>query len=190
MAVCTGVSVEHDSHHPHTDKHDQHFFDTFLLVFGILLALAVCSYWLAVGIAHTDPGAYNRGGVLQERLIDRRLAPIGDVQIAGNSVTQMATATPVAASAGNAAAQTGKQIWEGTCSACHASGALGAPKIGNRTEWAPHLAKGLAVLEDHALHGYKMMPAHGGNPALSDAEVIQALEYMISQSGGAKLVHK
>ena len=81
------------------------------------------------------------------------------------------------------------------CSRCaaavlHASGALGAPKIGNRTEWAPHLAKGLAVLEDHALHGYKMMPAHGGNPALSDAEVIQALEYMISQSGGARLLHK
>lgn len=171
------------------DKHrDQHFLDTFMLVIGLLAIFAICSYWIATAIADHSPGSYNRGGAVQEKLIDQRLAPIGDVQIAGNASTQLASATPSAGA--SAAPQSGKQIWEGTCSACHSTGALGAPKIGNKAEWAPHLAKGLKVLEEHALHGFMQMPAHGGNPSLSDTQVIAALEYMISQSGGANLVHK
>lgn len=174
--------------HDHAKRHDQHFFDSFLLVFGILGALTIGVYWIAVIIADHAPGSYNQGGAVQEKLIDQRLAPIGDVQIAGSSSTQMAYAVP--ATAGHATAATGKQIWQGTCSACHSTGVLGAPKIGDRVEWAPHLAKGLKVLEEHALHGFKLMPAHGGNPALSNAQVIEALEYMIGKSGGAKLIHK
>ena len=183
--------MEHQDHHQHTKHHDQHFYDSFLLVFGFLFVFTIAVYWIATAIADNEPGSYNRGGAVQEKLIDQRLAPIGDVQIAGSSATQ--TASPAPAPAGgsaNAVAQTGKQIWEGTCSACHQSGVLGAPKIGNKVAWAPHLAKGLKVLEDHALHGFKAMPAHGGNPSLTDAQVIAALDYMISQSGGAGLVHK
>ena len=168
------MSVEHGKHH------DQHFYDTFLLVIGILAAMAISVYWIATAIADADPGAYNRGGAVQEKLIDQRLAPVGDVQIAGQAETQMASAPPKAAAGG--AVQSGKQIWEGTCSACHASGVLGAPRIGDKAAWAPRIAKGLKVLEDHALHGFKQMPAHGGNAALSDAEVIKALEYMVGQS--------
>ncbi len=183
--------MEHPDHPTHAQRHDQHFFDSFLLVFGVLVAFAIGAYWLAIYIAGNEPGSYDRGGPTQEKLIDQRLAPIGDVQVAGNSGTQAASSAPAPVSgSASAVAQTGKQIWEGTCSACHQTGALGAPRISNKAEWAPHLAKGLAVLEDHALHGFKSMPAHGGNPALTDAEVIQALEYMLSQSGGASLVHK
>jgi cytochrome c5 len=181
--------VEHQDHHEQANRHDQHFFDSFMLVFGVLFVFTVAVYWIATAIADNDPGAYNRNGAVQEKLIDQRLAPVGDVQVAGNSSTQTASPAPSAGAHGGTAAQTGKQIWEGTCSACHQTGALGAPKIGDKAEWAPHLAKGLTVLEDHALHGFMQMPAHGGNPNLSDAQVIKALEYMISQSGGANLVH-
>ncbi|MGH8397269.1 MAG: c-type cytochrome [Gammaproteobacteria bacterium] len=187
-----GVTVEHHDHeqlHEHAKHHDQHFYDSFLLVFGVLAAMAIIVYWIAVSVGDHSPGSYNRGGAVQEKLIDQRLAPIGDVQIAGSSSSQMASTTPAAGGEAPAATQNGKQIWEGTCSACHQTGALGAPKIGDKAEWAPHLAKGLKVLEDHALHGFKQMPAHGGNPSLTDAEVIKALEYMISQSGGANMVH-
>ena len=182
--------MEHQEHHEQSKRHDQHFYDSFLLVFGVLFVFTVAFYWLATAIADNEPGSYNRNGAVQEKLIDQRLAPIGDVQVAGNSSTQTASAAPASAGGNTGSkAQTGKQIWEGTCSACHQTGALGAPKIGDQAEWAPHLAKGLKVLEDHALHGFKAMPAHGGNPSLSDAQVIKALEYMISQSGGAKLIH-
>lgn len=158
-----------------------------MLVMGILAAIAIIAYWLATSIANHTPGAYDRGGAVKETLIDQRLAPVGDVQISGNAATQMPTAMPTAAAAGGKP-KSGKEIWEGTCSACHSTGALGAPKIGDKSAWGPRLTQGLKTLEQHALHGYKNMPAKGNNPALSDAEVIKAMEYMISQSGGARLI--
>lgn len=168
----------------HGKHHDQHFFDSFLMVMAVLAAIAICAYWIADDIAEATPGAYDRGGAVQEKLIDQRLAPVGDVQIAGNAATQMAVAKPAA----SGPPKSGKEIWEGTCSACHSTGVLGAPKIGNKAEWGPRLTEGLKTLEQHALHGYKQMPAKGNNPALNDADVIKAMEYMISQSGGAKLI--
>jgi cytochrome c5 len=185
--------VDHHDHqqlHEHSKRHDQHFYDSFLLVFGVLALFTICVYWIAVSVSNRSPGSYDIGGALQQKLIDQRLAPIGDVQIAGSANTQASSTPPAPAAGATATTQTGKQIWEGTCSACHATGALGAPKIGDKAEWAPHLAKGLKVLEDHALHGFLQMPAKGGNSALTDAQVIKALEYMISQSGGANLVHQ
>ncbi len=164
----------------HQDKHDQHFYDTFVLVLGILVAFAFAMYWLANSIAEATPGAYEKGSATEEQLIDQRLAPIGDVQISGNAATQMAASAPAAAAAG--APKSGKEIWEGTCSACHQAGLLGAPKIGDKAAWAPRIAKGMATLKDHALHGFNQMPAHGGNSALTDAEVVGALEYMVNQS--------
>ena len=189
-----GPAVDHQDHqqlHEHTKRHDQHFYDSFLLVFGVLALMAIVVFWIAMSVADHSPGSYDLGGAVQEKLIDQRLAPIGDVRIAGSADTQTASTAPApTAGAAPAGAQSGKQIWEGTCSACHATGALGAPKIGNKADWAPHLAKGLTVLEQHALHGFLQMPAKGGNPSLTDAQVIKALEYMISQSGGAHLIHK
>ncbi len=183
--------MELQDHHQHAKRHDQHFYDSFLLVFGALFVFTVAVYWIAMAIADNEPGSYNRGGAVQEQLIDQRLAPIGDVQIAGTSASQMAAPAPApAGGSANAAVLTGKQIWEGTCSACHTSGLLGAPKIGDKAAWAPRLAEGLKTLESHALNGYKQMPARGGNKDLTDAQVIKALEYMLSQSGGAGQVPK
>ena len=173
------MAANQDKHHP--GKHDQHFYDTFMLVLGILGAFAVGMYYLANAIASTIPGASEKGTAVEEQLIDKRLAPIGDVQISGQASTQMASAAPVAAPAG-ASGKSGKEIWEGTCSACHSAGLLGAPKIGDKAAWAPRIAQGMKVLQDHALHGYKQMPAHGGNASLSDADVVKALEYMVGQS--------
>ncbi|HEV2110001.1 MAG TPA: c-type cytochrome [Gammaproteobacteria bacterium] len=164
----------------HQDKHDQHFYDTFMLVLGILVAFAVAMYWLAGSIATATPGAYEKGSSTEEQLIDQRLAPIGDVQISGNAATQMAVAPAGGAASG--APKSGKEIWQGTCSACHQAGLLGAPKIGDQAAWAPRVAKGMELLKQHALHGFNQMPAHGGNSALTDAEVVSALEYMVGQS--------
>ena len=162
-------------------KHDQHFYDTFLLVLGILVAFAIGMYWLANGIADRSPGAYEKGTSTEEQIIDKRLAPISDVQIAGDTKSQMAQTAP-AAGGGGGAPKSGKEIWKGTCSGCHQSGLLGAPKIGDKSAWAPRIAKGMDTLKQHALKGFNQMPAHGGNPSLSDDDVVKALEYMVGQS--------
>ena len=174
------MAAQHDDKQ-HQDKHDQHFYDTFLLVLGILVAFAVAMYWLANSIADATPGASEKGSVTEEQLIDQRLAPAANVQISGDAKSQMAQAVPAAAPA-SGAPKSGKEIWEGTCQACHGSGLLGAPKIGDKSAWAPRIAKGMDMLKQHALKGFNNMPAHGGNASLSDEDVVKALEYMVGQS--------
>jgi cytochrome c5 len=80
--------------------------------------------------------------------------------------------------------RTGKEVVDATCAACHASGANGAPKIGDATAWKARASQGLAALTEHALKGIRNMPAHGGNPGISDIEIERAITYMVNASGG------
>jgi cytochrome c5 len=76
----------------------------------------------------------------------------------------------------------GKAVYEKTCSACHATGVAGAPKVGDKAAWAEHIAEGIEHLVQVALKGEGAMPPKGGNPALSEEEVRAAVNYMIEQS--------
>jgi cytochrome c5 len=79
-------------------------------------------------------------------------------------------------------AASGKEVFESTCAACHAAGVAGAPKLGDKAAWAPRVATGAKALHASALKGKGVMPAKGGNAALSDADVIAAVDFMISQA--------
>ncbi len=72
----------------------------------------------------------------------------------------------------------GKKIYDGTCVACHGTGAAGAPKAGDKTAWAPRLKTGMNALYASALKGKNAMPPKGGNAALSDAEIKAAVDYL------------
>ncbi|RJG03032.1 c-type cytochrome [Noviherbaspirillum sedimenti] len=79
----------------------------------------------------------------------------------------------------------GREVWLGTCKACHATGVADAPPVHDRNAWRPRLAKGKEVLYRHALKGFfgpqsTMMPPRGGNDKLSDEEVKAAVDYMIA----------
>lgn len=80
----------------------------------------------------------------------------------------------------------GKSVFGKVCAMCHASGAAGAPKPGNKDEWGPRIAQGNDVLYKHALEGFNgtkgAMPAKGGNATLTDDEVKAAVDYMVSLS--------
>ncbi len=80
----------------------------------------------------------------------------------------------------------GQQVYLTTCVACHDAGIAGAPKLGDKGQWAKHVAKGLDTLYASALNGVQgstgAMPAKGGNPALSNAEVRAAVDYMVARS--------
>jgi cytochrome c5 len=78
----------------------------------------------------------------------------------------------------------GKEVVEAVCAQCHASGAKGAPKIGDKQAWSKRASRGLSSLTDNALKGIRQMPAHGGNQSLSDMEIKRAVAYMVNQSGG------
>jgi cytochrome c5 len=78
----------------------------------------------------------------------------------------------------------GKEVVDAVCSACHADGKDNAPRIGDAKAWAGRASQGLTALTDHALKGIRNMPAHGGNPGLSDIEIERAIVYMVNESGG------
>lgn len=75
----------------------------------------------------------------------------------------------------------GKDIYNESCSICHADGKLGAPKTGDKQAWKPLIAQNIDVLVEHALNGTHH-PKQGGCEHCSTAEVIDAIKYMVSQS--------
>lgn len=95
------------------------------------------------------------------------------------------TEAPAAEAGVTQTGDTGKQVYEGLCVACHAAGVAGAPKFGDKAAWAPRIAQGMDTLYMHSINGFQgktgVMPPKGGNPSLSDAEVKAAVDYMVSQ---------
>ncbi|MFO1306378.1 MAG: c-type cytochrome [Burkholderiales bacterium] len=82
--------------------------------------------------------------------------------------------------------RSGQQIVDQRCASCHATGAGGAPKIGDRSAWTPRASKGLDTLVASAIHGHGAMPPRGGMADLTDAEVRAAVVYMMNAGSGAK----
>lgn len=83
-----------------------------------------------------------------------------------------------------AADRSGKDVVDAVCAGCHATGASGAPKIGDRKAWAKRASQGLTSLTQHALKGMRGMPSHGGKLDLTDLEIGRAVATMVNQSGG------
>jgi cytochrome c5 len=126
-----------------------------------------------------------------------RVSPIGQINTSGTAVVVAGTAAspapgganaaPAAPEAPAASGDIGKATYDKACFACHAQGIAGAPKHADMAAWEPRLEQGVATLYDHAINGYTgsagMMPARGGNPTLSDAEVQAAVDYMLAAVG-------
>ena len=128
--------------------------------------------------------------------IDTRTQPIGQVQIAGQitedqtsdvmqgnykdvSEPEVITTVPAEKSSLNTKAE---DIAKASCFTCHQTGLMGAPRVGNRSDWEKRLEQGFDTLVSHAQEGFNSMPARGGNPELSDTEVENAILLMLEQS--------
>ena len=82
--------------------------------------------------------------------------------------------------------RSGKEVVEAVCAGCHASGAKGAPKIGDRDAWIPRLKEGLDSTVRSAMKGHGGMPARGGMADLSDSELRSAVIYLFRGAEPAK----
>lgn len=107
---------------------------------------------------------------LSDAAIAQRLKPVGQVEVVDPSAPKVD--------------KTGMEVVTEVCGACHATGALNAPKIGDKAAWGKLIAEGLPRLVQDAIKGIRQMPARGGNPDLSDIEFERAIVYMANQSGG------
>ncbi len=155
-------------------NHDKVFFINFSVVLGVLGGLALIISVIARMVsAHPAEPSKEQMGALSERV-----KPVSYV-ITDPDVLLKATARPAHAPL------TGEQVVAQVCTACHGAGVLNAPKIGDASAWKTRLGSegGIDGLTASAIKGIRSMPARGGNPDLSDAEVHSAIEQMLKLSG-------
>lgn len=116
-----------------------------------------------------------------------RIRPMGAVYAGatGAAAAAAAKAAVAEAAAGQVAYEgtlDGAVIYQNLCSACHTAGAAGAPKL-EKAAWSARIAQGIDTLVQHATNGFQgnagMMPAKGGNPALSDEQVRATVQWMV-----------
>lgn len=114
-------------------------------------------------------------GSLDVQKIIERIKPEGEVNIEGGAAASAETKAPTVA-------DIGQNRYEQTCKLCHENGLAGAPKFGNKQEWAPRISQGVDKLVQVAIQGLKAMPPKGGCSTCSDEEIKKAVEYMVNHS--------
>lgn len=165
-------------------SHDRQFFDTFMLVLAILAAVTIGLMILSGIVSDRTAKKFHEQDPLRQQATQANVEPVARVAVAGqdNSALAPAAAAPAAAAADLA----GEQVYQQVCTACHGAGVAGAPRTGDKAAWAARLAQGAETLNKHAIEGFQgkagYMPPKGGRTDLSDQSVINAVEYMVTQS--------
>lgn len=166
---------------------DQKFFDMYSLVLGVLGAFALAMLVLALKMSDLTQGTYTRDGDEYQAAVLERIAPFGQVYMPGEEQAASAPTVETAAEPELVATlMTGPQVYNSACIACHGTGVGGAPVVGDAGVWAPRIAQGNDVLNDHAVNGFTgsagVMIAKGGRLDLSDGEITDAVDYMVAES--------
>lgn len=112
---------------------------------------------------------------IDNRTTDERIAKISKVYLEGDIDVKAVAAAPKP----SAKARSGKEIFTTTCTTCHSIGVAGAPKYGNKTDWAPRVKRGIDNLLKSALHGKGAMPPRGTCGDCSDSEIKATIQYML-----------
>ena len=79
-------------------------------------------------------------------------------------------------------AQADVRTYRTACMACHATGAAGAPKLGDKAAWKARIAAGMDAMVKNAIVGKGAMPPKGGRPNLTDAQIKAVVTYMVNES--------
>ena len=166
-------------------NYDLEFLKRFSMVIAFLMAVTVGLILFARHLNATvqrepDPAA-------QQRVLER-IAPAGAVYAGATGAAQQAAALEAATAA--AAAEVayggttdGSVIYESLCGACHTGGVGGAPTL-DHGHWDARIAQGTDTLYTHAIEGFTgaagVMPARGGNPALTDEQMKATVDWMLA----------
>jgi cytochrome c5 len=158
--------------------HDRKFFNTFLLVLGILILISGGLYALSRVVATSQEQHVSADAKVKEAITER-IRPVARLAVAGLDNSALAAQTKSTAPATDLP---GKEVYETACMVCHGAGVAGAPKFADAAAWKERIAQGADVLHKHALEGFQgkagFMPAKGGQTALTDKSVTNAVDYM------------
>lgn len=165
-------------------NHDLVFLKHFSMVIAILVVITLALIGLGLFINSKLEPEPNPVAVAAT---EARIRPAGGVYAGSTGAAAQAAAKTAAAAA--AAGQVaydgtldGSVIYANLCGACHTAGVAGAPKM-ERAAWTARIAQGIDTMNRHAIEGYQgpagIMPAKGGNPSLTDEQVIASVQWMV-----------
>ena len=162
-----------------SESSDTYFFNSFSLVLGILIVVAIILFAVARSVGKDTQGENVLLDPLHVKSVAENIAPFAHLAIAGrdNSALSVSAAKNAAPAADVPAS--GEKAFNAACSVCHGAGINGAPKAGDHAAWGPRVAQGKDVLYTHAIGGIRNMPARGGT-TWPDATIRMAVDYMVS----------
>jgi len=145
---------------------------------GQLIAVIIASFAipiiLIVLFANYANHAFRYGAgtdALSDEQVAARIAPLAQVDVKDANAPRTY--------------KTGEEVYKAVCVTCHGTGAAGAPKFGNKDDWAPRISQGFDTLLKTALAGKGAMPPRGGTSPddVSDYEIARAIVYMANNDG-------
>ncbi|RQR97370.1 cytochrome c5 family protein [Burkholderia sp. Bp8994] len=145
---------------------------------GQLIAVVIASFAIPIALivlfATYANHAFRSGAgtdALSEEQVAARIAPLAKVDVKDANAPRTY--------------KTGEEVYKAVCVTCHGTGAAGAPKFGNKDDWAPRISQGFDTLLKTALSGKGAMPPRGGTSPddVSDYEIARAIVYMANNDG-------
>jgi len=130
----------------------------------------VVPVFIIIGLVYyvTSANKPAAGAVNPEKAVAERIQKVGSIEIRD----------------ANRELKNGEQVFTAQCSACHTSGAAGAPKLGDAAAWGPRIKTGLDALLTSALKGKGAMGAQGGGD-FEDFEIARAVVYLANKGGAS-----
>jgi cytochrome c5 len=142
------------------------------LILAVLYAFVVPIFGIVLLVMFVTAEKRPAAGsdAMSPKAVEERIRPVGMVEVKDASDL--------------ASLKTGEQVFAGQCSACHAAGALGAPKLGDAGAWAARIKSGLDALVHSAVAGKGQMPPQSGGD-FSDYEIARAVVFMTNKGGAS-----
>ncbi|WKB51367.1 c-type cytochrome [Eleftheria terrae] len=165
------MSDKHNAHDEHDGPHEGPIKTPKQLIVAVIFSFLVpiVGIFLLVTFVVADKKPNVGSDAFSEEAVARRIQPIGSVDL--KDVSDPSTL------------KAGVDVFKAQCAACHATGAAGAPKLGDAEAWGPRVGKGYDALLTSALKGKGAMGPQGGGD-FSDLEIGRAVVYMANQAGG------
>lgn len=153
----------HDQHEAHTGP-----VKTPKQMLLLSLASFIIPVFIIIGLVFyvTSANKPAAGAVDTEKSTAQRIQKVGMVEIRD----------------ANRPLKSGEEVYKAQCSACHATGAAGAPKFSDSGAWSARIKQGLEALTTSALKGKGAMGAQGGGD-FNDIEIARAVVYMANNAG-------
>ncbi len=158
------MSNSHDQHEAHTGpiKSPKQLVWASIASFVVPVFVIIGLVFYVTSANKEAPGASDA-----ERAVAERIQKVGMVEVRD----------------ANRPLKSGEEVFKAQCAACHATGAAGAPKLGDAGAWGQRIKQGFETLVNSALKGKGAMGAQAGGD-FNDVEIARAVAYMANNSGG------